>query len=122
MPPKKGQQQNNGKRLRNLISRHFEKIVDEKQYLERLSTEHPAVYISLVNKVIPAEVNVSVEHHVLDLGLAMKEAGQRLALFNENMKTIEHNSSDNLMQPLGEHDESNSTLINDDGGVQGGDP
>jgi hypothetical protein len=48
------------------------------KWLTRLMFEHPAVYASLLGKLIPVEVAATVNHNLIDLGAAMIIAQKRI--------------------------------------------
>ena len=67
-----------GRTVKAQIEKSFYELNKDGSYLKRLAKNHPAVYMGVVGKLIPTELKAQVEHHVLDLGLAMSEARARL--------------------------------------------
>ena len=57
--------------------------VGQEKYLVWLSREHPACFVSLLNKCIPQTALVSVEHTLVSLAGAMLDAQARLEPINE---------------------------------------
>ena len=65
------------------------------------------LFITLLNKVIPAAVDISANVNVIDLGLALEQASKRMLDVSPNTltpDTIEH-VPDTLTQPTLEQDE-----------------
>ena len=65
------------------------------------------LFVTLLNKVIPAAVDISANVNVIDLGLALEQASKRMLDVSPNTltpDTIEH-VPDTLTQPTLEQDE-----------------
>ena len=84
MPRKKGSQNRMTVTVKNAVEHAFTKV-NGKGYLEWLAYEHPAAFTSLVGKCIPQAVAVDINHTILDLGSAIKEANQRIASYESKM-------------------------------------
>jgi hypothetical protein len=72
----------------------------DNKYLLGLADEHPAVFCNLVAKCIPQAVALDVTHHALDLGLAMRQAQDRLNPINPApAKVIDHEPAPVTVEP-----------------------
>tara|TARA_R110000751_G_scaffold195686_2_gene301072 strand:- start:120 stop:590 length:471 start_codon:yes stop_codon:yes gene_type:complete len=59
-------------------------------YLKRLAAmENPALFVTLLAKCIPQAIAIDVTAHALDLGLAMREAQDRLNALHGKTVTVE---------------------------------
>jgi len=67
-----------GKEVIAALHKAFETVGKEK-YLVELALEDRKTFAALIAKVIPSEVNQTVQHTVIDLSTAMAQANQRLA-------------------------------------------
>ena len=72
-----------GKEVIAALHKAFETVGKEK-YLVELALEDRKTFAALIAKVIPSEVNQTVQHTVIDLGKAMEQANKRL----EHMNTL----------------------------------
>jgi hypothetical protein len=77
MPKTNGEVLTRGKKLNDLIGRHFFKLNKREKYLDWLAKEQPATYCALVARTMPAQAKIEITS-TIDLGAAMLEAMQRL--------------------------------------------
>ena len=60
-------------------------------YLKRLARlDNPALFVTLLAKCIPQAVALDIKVHEVDLGLAMREAQDRLNVLHRKPVTLEH--------------------------------
>ena len=52
--------------------------------------DNPALFVTLLAKCVPQAVAIDVHHHAVDLGLAMREAQERLNVLHGKPVTIEN--------------------------------
>ena len=85
--PKTGGLQKGGVKLRTAavklaVLTVFEKVNESDEYLTDIAENDPKLFLSLLARLIPTESNATVDltqHHVIDLGAAMREANEHLA-------------------------------------------
>ena len=83
-------QHEQGVLVRDTIAIHFMRMHRDHDYLNTLARDHPSSYVSLVTKTVPAQARIEVAvEHTVDLGQAMLEASQRLALAQEQLNMID---------------------------------
>ena len=87
-----------GAHVKDAVELAFKKQNRGGRYLEMLATEHPAVFVSLLARCIPQAVAVDVNHHVLNLGVEMARASERLSRLNA-VPVLEHISSPDTPSP-----------------------
>ena len=87
-----------GAHVKDAVELAFKKQNRGGRYLEMLATEHPAVFVSLLARCIPQAVAVDVNHHVLNLGVEMARASERLSRLNA-APILEHISSPDTPSP-----------------------
>jgi hypothetical protein len=58
--------------------------VGKHEYLVEVAQNDPKTFCAMISKVIPSEVNQTVQHTVIDLSAAMAQANERL----EHMATL----------------------------------
>tara|TARA_R110002167_G_scaffold365406_1_gene589928 strand:+ start:4050 stop:4394 length:345 start_codon:yes stop_codon:yes gene_type:complete len=77
---KKGSIKTNTRAVKDAIRNVFYDRLGGEDYLEKLAKSDPALFTSLLAKLIPQEVaaEINVNHRTVDLGAAMREAGARL--------------------------------------------
>ena len=75
----KGSQNRATKEIREKVNWAFDKIAGESgEGLLTLAESEPAIFWSLVAKIIPQQATLAVSHTLIDLGDAMKVARDRL--------------------------------------------
>jgi hypothetical protein len=74
--------------VKDAVENAFTTVNDGGKYLVWLSKEHPAAFVSLVGKCIPAAVAVSVTLQ-FDLLSAMNEANNNAQRLNDTSNTID---------------------------------
>jgi hypothetical protein len=77
MPKTNGDILTRGKKLNNLITKHFYQLNKREKYLDWLAKDQPSTYCALVARTMPAQARIEITNTV-DLGAAMLEAMQRL--------------------------------------------
>ena len=88
----KGAKGNRTIAINEAVENCFRKVNKGGAYLEHLAgMENPALFVTLLAKCIPQAIAVDVQVHALDLGLAMREAQERLNV------TLDH-----VTEPSGE--------------------
>jgi len=81
-------QHERGSLARDTIAKHFHDAC-KRGFLNTLEREQPQAYCSLVSRVIPKQMEIAVEHHVIDLGAAMLEASARLERAQATLNMID---------------------------------
>jgi hypothetical protein len=85
MPKTNGDVLTRGKKLNNLITKHFYQLNKREKYLDWLAKDQPATYCALVARTMPAQARIEITN-TIDLGAAMLEAMQRLQSYGgDNM-------------------------------------
>lgn len=79
MPRALGAKGRNAAAIRDAIGMAFERVNGGGKYLDFLATDHPALFVALVAKVLPAAVAIDLNITGVDLGKAMADARARLA-------------------------------------------
>ena len=81
-------QHERGALARDTIAKHFHDAC-KRGFLNTLEREQPQAYCSLVSRVIPKQMEIAVEHHVIDIGAAMLEASARLERAQATLNMID---------------------------------
>ena len=79
---KKGSVHTSSKAVKNAIREVFFDHLGGKKFLLKIAKKDEALFVSLLARLIPAEIRteLNVHHHTLDLGAAMENAAKYLAL------------------------------------------
>lgn len=77
---KKGSVKTQTRAVKDAIRNVFYDELGGEKYLKKIAAKEPALFCSLLAKLIPQEIaaEINVNHHGLNLGLAMREAEARL--------------------------------------------
>ena len=98
MPRQKGSQNKITKDVKDAVERAFSRVNGGGEYLIWLSREHPACFVALVSKCIPATVAVDVRL-AFDLGSEMLEANNRLRVISDNPIHLENKKPHEIPKP-----------------------
>jgi|TARA_R110000824_G_scaffold179215_1_gene359388 hypothetical protein len=94
----KGAKGNRTIAINEAVENCFRKVNKGGAYLEHLAgMENPALFVTLLAKCIPQAIAVDVQVHALDLGLAMREAQERLNVIHGETVTLDY-----VTEPSGE--------------------
>ena len=79
---KKGSVHTSSKAVKDAIREVFFDDLGGKKYLRKIAKKDAALFVSLLARLIPAEIKteINVNHTSLDLGAAMADAAKNLAL------------------------------------------
>jgi hypothetical protein len=82
---KKGSVKTNTRAVKDAIREVFFDDLGGKKFLRKIAKDDPALFASLLAKLIPQEVRSEISiNHTVDLGAAIEEANNRLAMSYQN--------------------------------------